>query len=349
METELFDRYVHEVGRRLPKRQRADVEAELHSLLMDALQDRLPEGEDVEAAPDEDQVAVLEELGPPAEMAARYRPPHHYVVGPRLYTVYWIVAAAMAGGLAVAHAIMFLLALWGDAESLGTFGEIVGNWVGAVLAGFGATTLAFFILERVLPQTALDELGEEKEWDPRALPPVEDRSRIELGNVIAEMVLTAIALVVFNFFPQWVGINFQASIDNAPSRWVSIPLLAPIFFARYLPLLNVQWIARLVLDAVLLRQGRWRRLTRLADFLLALFGVYIVSRMLFGPPLLTVEEIRSASLRETLESILFPLIRVALGLGLFGSLIESVQKLVRLLRAEGVSVQGRLADESADR
>ena len=36
----LIDRYVHQVGKRLPKKQRTDVEAELRSLLSDMVEDR---------------------------------------------------------------------------------------------------------------------------------------------------------------------------------------------------------------------------------------------------------------------------------------------------------------------
>ena len=37
---ELIDRYLHEVGQHLPGRMRADVQAELHSLLIDTLEER---------------------------------------------------------------------------------------------------------------------------------------------------------------------------------------------------------------------------------------------------------------------------------------------------------------------
>ena len=42
--------------------------------------------------------------------------------------------------------------------------------------------------------------------------------------------------------------------------------LAPIFFTVYLPLLNVSWLLKVALNVVLLRQGRWQRWTRVADF-----------------------------------------------------------------------------------
>ena len=54
---DLVERYIHEIGRRLPPKQRADVEAELRSLIMDALEahsaeaaDETPEAAQVPAA-----------------------------------------------------------------------------------------------------------------------------------------------------------------------------------------------------------------------------------------------------------------------------------------------------------
>ncbi|TKK89291.1 hypothetical protein FDA94_10175 [Herbidospora galbida] len=63
---QLIDSYVADVARRLPRRQRADVAAELRSILLDELGDRT----DPDAAR-----RVVDAFGRPAEAAARYRPP----------------------------------------------------------------------------------------------------------------------------------------------------------------------------------------------------------------------------------------------------------------------------------
>jgi hypothetical protein len=358
MDTELFDRYVREVGRRLPKKQRADVEAELHSLLMDALQDRAPAGAPAEisageAETEEAQVAILEEFGPPAQVAAQYTPSHHYLIGPRIFNLYLIVVAAVAGALTVAHVVLLVLAVWGKTASLAELGaaflDVFDGYLGALLAGYGSVTLTFAILERVLPESALEELGEEEAWDPRSLPPVEDRARIELGSVIVEIVFCVLALILFNFFPQWVGVSYRSSVDGAASAWHSMPLLAPVFFEVYLPWLNVTWIAQIVLNVVLLRQGRWRIATRIVDLLLTAFGGFILARMVLGPPLLTMEAVQPDSLRQTLETILLPLLRLALVLGLVGTVVEVVQKVIRLFRTGTTSAYGRVADEGAGR
>jgi uncharacterized membrane protein len=377
MGAELFDRYVHEVRRRLPRKQRADVGAELHSLLMDALQDRLAERGAGETATEEDQVAVLRELGPPDEVAARYTPPHRTLIGARFYDMYRIVVAAVAGSITLSHLILLLLALWGGAWTfaalVSAFGEVFGNYVGAVLAGLGAVTLTFAILERALPESsyrartiatdpfpivalqrvssgsALEDKGETA-WDPRTMPEIQEHDQVEVGSQVAGIVFLVIALIVFNFFPEWVGIGFIGSINDGPVGWHARPLLAPIFFTRYLPWLNASWIANIGLSVVLLRQGRWRRLTRLADFALAVLGAFILYQMAFGPSLLTMEAIRSESLRETLDAILPTLLKVGLIIGFIATVIEAILKLYRVFRAKPTSLVHLLnAHKSANR
>jgi hypothetical protein len=338
MKTELFDRYVREVGRRLPKKQREDVKAELHSLLADALQDRLPGGKtEDEAALETTQVAILDEFGSPEKVAAQYTPPHRYLIGPRVFDIYLIVIAAVVGSLSLVFLIILpLLTIWGEAEPLMALGswyvEVFDDYLGAVLAGFGSVTLTFAILERVLPEATFEDKEEKEAWDPRTLPKIEDRTRVQIGGLIVETVLIVIALIVFNFFPQWIGLNFVASVDDAPQRWYSIPLLATTFFTAYLPLLNLQWILNIGLNLVLLRQGRWQLFTRLFDFALAIFGAIICYRMLTGPAILSMDAITPESLKQLLKTILPVMLKVALGIGLIGGIIEAARKLYRIVQ-----------------
>jgi hypothetical protein len=337
MKTELFDRYVHEVGRRLPKKQREDVKKELHSLLTDALQDRLSEGEtEDEAALEAAQVAILEEFGPPEKVAAQYRPPHRYLIGPRVFDIYLIVIAAVTGSLSLVFLIILpLITIWGEAEPLMALGscyvEVFDDYLGAVLAGFGSVTLTFAILERVLPE--LPFWDEEKEpWNPHTLPKIEDRTRVQIGGLIAVTALLAVVLVVFNFFPQWTNLHYMVSVDDGPHKWYSVPLLADTFFTAYLPSLNLMWILNICLNLVLLRQGRWQLFTRLFDFALAIFGAIICYRMLTGPAILSMDAITPESLKQLLESILPLMLKLALAIGLIGGIIEVARKLYRIVQ-----------------
>ena len=351
MEAKLFDRYVHEVGRRLPKKQRADVEAELHSLLMDALQDRTGEGADQDAL-EAAQVAILKEFGPPAKVAAGYAPPHRYLIGPRVFDLYLLVAGVVAGSLSLVFLIILpILAMVGEPEPLSALlSYLVGmidDYLGALLAGLGSVTLTFAILERVLPESALDKEDEET-WNPHDLPEIEetDRTRIQIGGLIVETCLTAIALTVFNFFPQWIGIGFVTSIDGAQAKWHTIPLLTQDFFTIYSPLINISWILQIVLNIVLLRQGRWQLVTRLIDVALTAFSAFILYRLITGPAFLTFEAIAIESLGQLLDSFLPILIKIGLIIGFFATIGEIIQKLYRIFR-DKLWVATRLSNEAA--
>ena len=82
------DRYISEVGDRLPAKQRTDIETELRSLILDALEGRT--GKTVDFS-EEDELAVLQEFGRPEEVAQRYAGTPRYLIGPRLYPTYLVV------------------------------------------------------------------------------------------------------------------------------------------------------------------------------------------------------------------------------------------------------------------
>ena len=76
---DLIDRYIAEVGRYLPAKNRADIQAELRSSLVDNLEARAGENPS-----EEDTAQVLKEFGPPRKVAASYWPEGQYLIGPRL-------------------------------------------------------------------------------------------------------------------------------------------------------------------------------------------------------------------------------------------------------------------------
>ena len=338
---DLFERYVYQVGRRLPQKSRADVEAELRSLLQDALEDRLAEQGSDDGSPREaDQAAVLQELGPPAKMAGQYRPSHRYLIGPPLFDLYVIVAAVVAGSLTLVHLMLLALIAWGQPEPLSEFASSVGgvleSYIGAMLSGFGSVTLTFAILERVLPESAFEGEEEKEVWNPHTLPEIPDRERVEMPGLVVEIVLTVIGLILFNVFPGRLGIGFVRSLDGTDGVWHFFPVLSEAFFASYLPWINVLWVATIGLKVILLREGRWQRLTRLVDVILAIGSAFILRQMAFGPSLLTLEAIEPESLREFLGSFLPALLKVGLIVGFLATIGEVIHKVYLVWRTTGL-------------
>jgi hypothetical protein len=88
MSTNLIDTYVSEVGRRLPRKTRTDIEAEIRSILQDMLDERSQKtGKPVD---EEMTLEVLKSYGDPEKVAATYQG-ERYLIGPRLYPIFMMV------------------------------------------------------------------------------------------------------------------------------------------------------------------------------------------------------------------------------------------------------------------
>ena len=254
---DLINRYAHEVGQYLPHRLRADVEAELRSLLTDSVEEKALLG----GVPADDELAakVLREFGTPKDVAARYAPEPQYLIGPRLYPAYVTSVKVMLPILAAIFLALVAAGRFrhaGEPPSVAPFFRATGSFLWSALENLGIMTLVFALVERAIRHR--EAAG--KAWDPSALPPVNDPDRISyFGRIFALYVIAALALL-FNFFPDWVAVYVFRNSDASV-----YPLLTPDF-ARYMPLINAWWLLAFVLNLAVLRQGRWTRPTRWADF-----------------------------------------------------------------------------------
>ena len=272
---ELVDRYVHEVGQYLPSRLRADVEAELRSLLTESVEERARtagRAADAQLAAD-----VVREFGVPKDVASRYAPEPQYLIGPRLYPSYRTAVKIMIPVLAAVVLVLMVIGQFrhqGEPPSIAPFIRATESFLSGVLFNLGVMTFVFALVERAMHRR--EAAG--SAWDPATLPPVNDPDRISYFGRIFVLYLIAALALLFNFFPEWVAV---VVFNNTDSRVYQ--LLEPAF-SRYLPLLNTWWALAFALNLVVLRQGRWRRTTRWADLALELFNAVILLLLVIGPP-----------------------------------------------------------------
>src|SRR5512137_1420207 len=304
---DLIDRYVHEVGLNLPARLRADVEAELRSLLNDSLDERARDSG--RAADNVLAGEVLRAFGQPRDVAARYAPQARYLIGPRLYPGYVLAIKIWVAVMAVAVLVMMMLGRYhhrGDLSVIGPFVRAAGSFLSGALFNLALVTLAFAIAER-----AMHARGQtEQAWNPATLPPVNDPDRVSYFGRIFLLWGTAAMAILFNFFPPWVGVVVIHNTDVQV-----IPLLLP-GFARYLPLLNIFWAASFALNLIVLRHGRWRPVTRWADLGLTAANAAVLAVIIGGPPVFEYD----------------PFVKLALGFIVVFISIDCCVRLFRLLR-----------------
>jgi hypothetical protein len=293
---ELIRRYVNEVGRHLPKKVRADVQTELESLLTESLEERAREAG--RAADRQMVVELLREFGQPEEVAERYLPPSPSLVGPQMYPVFKLVMTivlALVGGIFVIKMAVaaFRLSL---TEWLLAAGEAGASALENALVNFGLVTLIFAIIERIAARNAAREKKEEKKemWDPEKLPEAKDPNRISTGDHVFAIYAVVAFAVVFNFYPEWVGIIFRRD-----GEWSVITLLRPEF-SQYMMLLNVWWASVFSLNLFVLREGRWTPQTRWAEFGIGIAGMFITALIIMGDAVFYYDNIVKAILKVAL-------------------------------------------------
>lgn len=331
----LIDRYVVEVGKRLPfVKGRKDIENELRSTLEDMLEDRAQKSG--KPADEAMEIDLLKEYGAPQKVAETYNPTP-YLIGPRMFPFYTfilkIVFGAVTLGLTIATAIQI-----GSQSPMPTMdlfsaiGKGILNIISAWIAAFGNITLVFALIERFAPASEF-KMDEEKEWNPVSLMKEPEPDDVKIWEPILAIVLTFIGLSILNFNPQLIGIYYLEG-----DEWKVIPVLSEAFF-RWLPLMNIGWISEIILNGMLLRAGRWDAQTRIVSIFIKIFQIVIIALLLSGPSILAITPqslqalgVFDADTAQTLGTLAQQGIRIVLGLAIFGTVVDIIKSVIKLVR-----------------
>lgn len=170
---ELLDRYLQAVRKHLRWQRQDDIIAELKANLESQLEDKEAElGRPLTAAEAENW---LKQIGPPAQMAARYEPPR-YLIGPVLFPTYWHVLRLASFWAAVASCIVSAVQIAAGVTSWNAAVQAALRVPGVVIMTAAWVTLVFAGLELVArryPEKCPAVAGMPGEWNPVTLPPLE--------------------------------------------------------------------------------------------------------------------------------------------------------------------------------
>lgn len=281
----LIERYVYDVARRLPEKDREEVKKELRANIYDML----PDG-----ATDEDIKKVLYELGSPVSLAEKYRTKPRYLISPAYYDEYvgvlkWVLplvgVIVMVIGFAVAA---FEAAKTGSANFAFAASNIFSRGVSmGVTAAFQAlvwTTIGFVIAEHS---------GEKKlkpgehGWRVEDLPEVvNDKARISLSEGIAELIL----LVVFTVF----GLLFCTgrlpfAMMFSEGGFVFFNIFSQSFLMMLIPAILVSLVLGLIQAVAKIKDRRWSAFVCVSVVAKQLVGMAIALYMLNQPQILSAE------------------------------------------------------------
>jgi hypothetical protein len=266
--TSLTERYLAAALRGIPDKQRTDVERELRSSIVDAIEDRVGSGEERAGA----EKAVLEGLGDPTRLAAGMSGSRLYLIGPELFVEYrQLLLTLLTIIVPIVGVIQFGVAIWqGEAFLAALLAGAAGAWTVALHIAFWVT-LVFALIERLdEARDAREEIsGAEGRWTVDRLPALAP-ARVSAGETIGEVVtsLITIGFLVFLSSNSWM-------VDAAGE---SIPLFSPAW-TQWLPALIGVLVLIAGLQVVVFLVGRW-------TWLLA--SVFAVLELAFAIPVVVL-------------------------------------------------------------
>jgi hypothetical protein len=326
----LVDRYLVAVNDLLPAKLRKDTVTEIRSLIEDSLDDHSKlEGR----APDDAMmVAVLKEFGSPEKIVAPYLP-EKYLIGPRLYPIFILVLRIVLPIIAV----LVLVAYWLGSMQVATMTgsefitEVVKSLSGAfsaTISAFANIVIIFAILQWVVPEFKITPM--EKEWDPYSLKAISQPDKIKRGELITEIVFTALALFIFNFYFDRVGIY-----NNINGQWTFIPILTDAF-KTYIPWFDLLWISTIVLDILILRKGAWQTATRLFSILVSALNIAIAVSLMGNISVVYTLEGAMGWLGAIgiLKSLLNQILIIVLAIVIIASVVKIFQMIWNILRSK---------------
>ncbi|MFT4136188.1 permease prefix domain 1-containing protein [Microbacterium sp.] len=244
MNPTVIDRYVDTAMRTVPEKQRADLSAELRTLIADQVDARVESGE----APDAAESAVLTGLGDPDQLAAGYTGRPLHLIGPRYFLTWrrllrallWIVLPCVTIVVTLGAALSGA----GPGEIAGAVAVALGHAV--VHIGFW-TTLVFAIIERATPS---DRRGVVRSWTVDDLP--EPRLTSVSAIDVVGAVLLRVGLAGYLLFD-----HFVLPTLSSPNIDAGVSLFAAGLWPGWLMFLFVVMALDIALVIVVCIVGRW--------------------------------------------------------------------------------------------
>lgn len=255
---ELVEKYLYDVIRRLPEKQRTDIERELKSLIEDMIEERMETGEmDRELCVG----AVLNELGNPAKLARSYRGEHDSLISGEYYDNYCFVlkTVLICAGVgilvsnimsAVIHAVTYTGETEGIIKVMTNDMINIGFIPTTLLQIFGVITLIYAIMERNQVKVTTDKTP----WTWEKLPDIPFKKAVikRVDSVIGIVFLVLFA-VIFTFIPQLIG----AWLKQADGTLVAVPVFNLTIWDQVLPIFLLSLGAGLVDEIAKLIAGRY--------------------------------------------------------------------------------------------
>lgn len=281
-----IERYVYDVARRLPEKEREDVKDELRANIYDML----PEG-----ATEEQIRKVLYELGSPASLAGKYRQNPRYLISPAYYEEYvsvlkWVLPLVGVIVMIIGFATSAFDAVKAGSTNYafvfsGIMSEGISMGISAAFQALVWTTVGFVIAERSGQRA--EQQGKHS-WRIEDLPDVHktEQTRLSLSESVAELVVLSVFTVIGLLFCSG-QLPFAMVFSEGGLQFTTI--FNESFLALCVPVILATFVLGVIVGIVKIKDRRWSPLVCVAVVAKSLAGMAMSLYLLNQPNMFTTE------------------------------------------------------------
>jgi hypothetical protein len=310
----LISRYVSEVVRHLPEKDRKEIARELESNILDMLPPVYSE---------EEEETLLNGMGDPAKLADTYRTKGRYLIGPDNFDLYIFVLKLVATILTSVTVIISLVTLFisSDPSIVTILTSILTNIASSLSGAFLWVTITFALIDYFNVKT------KEGSWSVKDLP--QDSKTESLVIKKSESIADIVAAAVFIAFLAGLLYRNPDLFAVYISGQKAIPMFQASFIRPYIIIMTVLMSFSLLRGVAKLQIGRWTpkllAASAILDITTTLFLIYAINRPnLMNPDFLDLlpKGIGSWGRITTLASI-FLVVVTLVGVG--GTILKTVR------------------------
>lgn len=265
----LVDKYIVAVGQKLPIKGREEIKRELHSGILDTIEERFGDN------PTEENIQeVLKEFGSPREVAERYLG-NSELIDKGLKDIYLLILKIVLFALTVSFSVLFILGLFTD----GTQGwvksvfmvpvNVFSTWFTSV----GVITIIFMAITRGIN---CDELKDE--WDIKELEEINLDNWVESkAESIFGIVFSLLFIFIINIMPELI-----TSMENLFEKSTMIlgHRIDIEVFKSFVPLLTLITLIEIVYYGLVLKNSYKTTAFKVLKVVTAILNIAVLISML---------------------------------------------------------------------
>ena len=262
---DLLERYLRQIERYLPFKDRKETTKELRNLILDQLDEQTIDEEKRE----ETLYLIIRNMGDPRTVANQYtdsRPLISKEMEPILHIVLKIASIAVPLVVLLVNAIEYVFANDGFTimDFLLNIATNLPSVIYALLIGYGFIFIFFYLIERYIsPKINM----EEKTFNPDLLPEIPKKAfKITLFESIFSILVTVLALYILNFNIAIISVNYEGN---------TIPILSDEF-TRFIPFINICWFVSIVIHIYYAYNRKKNVTSKTIELINALYGAVVV-------------------------------------------------------------------------